>query len=118
VVLTWHGAALMKATRKAGIQALRELAVSEILPEAQKNVPKDTGLTASSGSVTDVKNGVIIAFTSMGEGGFPLAVHLHEDFNYTPRVSGTGPKYLERPFRAKSGGAKKRVETAVAAVLR
>ena len=118
MVMTWRGKGLAAAAVEAGIMSLRRVAASKILPEAQRQVPKDTGLTASSGAVFDVPNGVEISFESLGGDGFPLAVHLHEDFNYRPRVAGTGPKYLEKPFKEHSDEAIKQAREAIKKVLR
>ena len=109
--MVWKGHGLAQATRAAALDELRKGLLEDVLPEAQAKCPKDTGLTASSGAVDEVDNGVQISFRSdVMVGGVDLAVWLHENFSYTPRVAGTGPKYLETPFEAKKSDIIARVE--------
>jgi hypothetical protein len=64
-----------------------------ILTAAKVLTPRDTGSLRASGNVQKTSNGVEIAFST------PYAAIVHEDMsakNWT--TSGTGPKYLERPF--------------------
>ena len=118
MVMTWKGVGLANSLIEAGMTALRRGATEKILPEAQRLCPKDTGLTASSGAVSDVRGGVEIHFKSIAGKGFMLATHLHEDFSYTPRVAGTGPKYLEKPFREHSDKIIEQARKEIGRILR
>jgi len=110
--MVWKGDGLAGRMREAALQEIREGLEEIVLPEAQAKCPKDTGLTASSGAVDETKNGVKISFKSDVEvkQGVSLVVWLHENMSYTPRVAGTGPKFLEGPFMANAPEVIARVE--------
>jgi len=104
--------------RAAALDEIRKGLEELVLPVAQARCPKDSGLTAESGAVDELEGGkgVQISFKSDVRfdteqwGEVDLAFWLHENFSYTPRVAGTGPKYLEIPFAENSPEILARVE--------
>lgn len=85
-------------------------AANELANESARLAPKDQGALVASRKVTmEVKSGVRVTATvsysaiqrSKSGWGFDYAVFLHEAANWDPTTPGTGPKFLERPLKAR-----------------
>ncbi|AZS17393.1 HK97 gp10 family phage protein [Paenibacillus lutimineralis] len=87
-----------------------EKALEELAQDSEKLAPKDKGNLVRSKQVkVEVKNGLRvtgqISYSAIRKSKsgweFDYAIYLHELSDFDPTTPGTGPKFLERPLKAR-----------------
>lgn len=105
-----------------------KLKANKLVDDAAKKAVMDTLLDLQAKSVqlapldegdlrrsANVRPPVVEGNKISGSLGYatPYAVRMHEDLDYTPQESGTGPKYLENPATENAAKYKKHIKDSV-----
>jgi len=108
--IEWRGDILAAAAKQAAIEVAR-MTAETVKGKAVDLCPLDSSQTRNSATVTDIKNGAEIGFSS------PQVVWLHESQSYTPSHAGTGPGFLRRPLLEAENEYHKDIAAALKAIF-
>lgn len=100
---------------RAGLHAMTAEA-NAVMSEAKKRAPRDFGDLAGSGyvAIDEVTGAVELGF---GGPAAAYALPVHERFGTRMTTPGTGPKYLEGPWRKRASGMLGRLGARIRALV-